>query len=99
MLEPGNSRVYAIQSDGNAHAGGPFLDGWPVAIGNLAPELLPDVGEGVNASPALADVDGDGTLETGVFSAAGPAYLLRADGTSFYGADLDGILIMAVAMA
>jgi hypothetical protein len=96
LLDPGNSRAYAIQADGNAHPGGPFLAGWPVAIGHLAPELLPNVGEGVNASPALADVDGDGTLEVGIFSTASPAYLLRADGSSFYGADLDGnYLVMA----
>ena len=50
-------------------------------------EILPNVGEGINASPALADVDGNGTLEIGVFSAGGPAYLLNADGTSFYGSD------------
>src|SRR5206468_4138379 len=33
---------------------------------------------------------GNGTLETGVFPAAGPAYLLNADGTSFYGSDSSG---------
>ena len=54
------------------------------------------VGEGINASPALADVDGNGTLEVGVFSYAGPAYLLRSDGTSFYGSDPSGnYLVMA----
>jgi hypothetical protein len=87
---PGNTRVYAIHKDGTAHPGGPFLAGWPVPIAILVPEILPNVGEGVNASPALADVDGDGRLEVGVFAAGGPAYLLRADGTSFYGADPSG---------
>ncbi|TMB10788.1 MAG: hypothetical protein E6J71_26295 [Deltaproteobacteria bacterium] len=85
-----NTRVYAIQKDGNNHAGGPFLPGWPAKIAFFTAEILPDVGEGINASPALADVDGNGTLETGVFSAAGPAYLLNADGTSFYGSDSSG---------
>jgi hypothetical protein len=87
---PGNTRIYAIHKDGTAHPGGPFLAGWPVPIAILVPEILPNVGEGVNASPALADVDGDGRLEVGVFAAGGPAYLLRADGTSFYGADPSG---------
>jgi len=68
----------------------PFLPGWPVKIAFFTAEILPNVGEGINASPALADVDGNGTLETGVFSAAGPAYLLNADGTSFYGTDQSG---------
>jgi hypothetical protein len=87
---PGNTRVYAVHRNGTTNPGGPFLPGWPVPITILVPEILPNVGEGVNASPALADVDGDGTLEVGVFAAGGPAYLLRADGTSFYGADGSG---------
>src|SRR5438094_884639 len=87
---PANTRVYAIHKDGNNHGGGPFLPGWPAKIAFFTAEILPDVGEGINASPALADVDGNGTLETGVFSAAGPAYLLNADGTSFYGSDSSG---------
>lgn len=89
-----NSRVYAVQKDGLNHPGGPFHAGWPAKIAFFTAEILPNVGEGINASPALADVDGDGTLETGVFSAAGPAYLLRADGTSFYGADSNGARVM-----
>src|SRR6184192_866306 len=76
VLSPANSRVYAIHQDGNNHAGGPLLPGWPVKIGIISKELLPVVGEGINASPALADVDGNGRLEIGVFSYAGPAYLL-----------------------
>jgi len=96
LLSPANSRVYAIHEDGNNHAGGPFLPGWPAKIGILSKELLPVVGEGINASPALADVDGNGTLEIGVFSYAGPAYLLASDGTSFYGSDPSGnYLVMA----
>jgi len=89
-----NSRVYAIEKDGNLHVGGPFHAGWPVKIAFFTAEVLPDVGEGINASPALADVDGNGTLETGVFSAGGPAYLLNADGTSFYGSDQNGYKVM-----
>jgi hypothetical protein len=89
-----NSRVYAIHKDGTNHGGGPFLSGWPVKIAFFTAEVLPNVGEGINASPALADVDGNGTLEIGVFSAAGPAYLLNADGTSFYGSDPNGYKVM-----
>jgi hypothetical protein len=90
-----NSRVYAVRKDGLNAVGGPFLPGWPVKVAFFTAEILPNVGEGVNASPALADVDGNGTLETGVFTAAGPAYLLNADGTSFYGSDPNGYRAMA----
>ncbi|HXC51235.1 MAG TPA: FG-GAP-like repeat-containing protein [Candidatus Limnocylindrales bacterium] len=90
LVSPGNTRVYAIHKDGALHAPSPFLPGWPAKIAQLMPELLPDVGEGVNASPALADIDGDGKLEIGIFASAGPGYMLRADGTSFYGTDPNG---------
>ena len=36
------------------HAGGPFVEGWPVKLGLLMSELLPVVGEGVNGSPVVA---------------------------------------------
>src|SRR5262249_57165722 len=75
---------------GAGNPAGPELPGWPVRIGIVAPELLPWI-EGVPGSPVLADVDGDGQLEVGIFGVVGPAYVLRADGTSFYGTGADGL--------
>jgi hypothetical protein len=98
LLDRANGRVHAIPARGNddpAGAGnpaGPELPGWPVRIGVLAAELLPWI-EGVPGSPALADVDGDGRLEVGIFGVVGPAYILRADGTSFYGTGPDNLPI------
>ncbi|MBM76461.1 MAG: hypothetical protein CMK59_13730 [Proteobacteria bacterium] len=42
-----------------------YLEGWPLAVRGLVGEavLLPLVGEGHPATPALADIDGDGDLE------------------------------------
>src|SRR5262249_50882969 len=96
LLDRANGRLHAIPAGGNddpAAAGnpaGPELPGWPVRIGVLASELLPWI-EGVPGSPVLADVDGDGRLEVGIASVAGPAYILRSDGTSFYGSGPDGL--------
>jgi Subtilase family len=99
LLSAGNGRVYAIPADGNldpvasSNPAGPFLAGWPVHIAILDTELLPWI-EGVIASPALADVAGDGKLEVGINSVVGPAYVLRADGSSFYGNDPYGLPIV-----
>src|SRR5439155_14701864 len=58
----GSTRSYAVQHDGNDHAGGPFLPGWPIRLGVLVPDILPLVGPGFMA--AAADLDGDpSTLE------------------------------------
>lgn len=84
VAKPANGRLYAIQHDGNNNPVGPFVNGWPAKIGIVISGLLPWV-KGVGTSPALADVDGDGRLEVGISPIAGPAYLLRADGTSFFG--------------
>ncbi|MGH7894441.1 MAG: hypothetical protein ACREQL_07215, partial [Candidatus Binatia bacterium] len=95
VLSKANGRVYAIPAGGTndteatANPAGPFLAGWPARVAILAEELLPWI-EGVPGAPALADVDGDGALEVGISSVAGPAYVLRADGGSFYGTDADG---------
>ena len=40
LLSPANSRVYALNAQGR------LLKGWPVGIGDLDAELLPDVGDG-----------------------------------------------------
>ncbi len=93
-LDSGNTRVYAVYADGVAHGGssmlrgwnpGAFLPGWPVKTALLTTQLLPVVGTGSNGPPALADVDGDGTLEVGTMSAIGPLYVFTADGVSFFG--------------
>ncbi len=63
----GNSMLYAVYPDGSLHPASPgtpdppgypnpgaFLPGWPVAIADLTPGVLPDVGDGIGSSPALA---------------------------------------------
>jgi Subtilase family/FG-GAP-like repeat len=72
-----SGRVYAFRSDGSR------LPGWPVKVPALSPDVLPLVGEGVPAAPALADVDGDGRLEVAIAAVSGPGVLYRADGSRF----------------
>ncbi|HXQ75795.1 MAG TPA: S8 family serine peptidase [Acidimicrobiales bacterium] len=97
LSDAANSRVYAIWPDGSLHrpaAGAPdppgypnagaFLPGWPVAIADLDPDLLPDIGDGASNGPAVATVPG-GTPEIAVQSDAGPVYVLRANGSDALG--------------
>jgi hypothetical protein len=67
-------RAYAFRSNGT------LLPGWPVQVPSAYPDVLPLVGEGVPSSPALADVDGDGTLEVAIAAVVGPGILYRFDG-------------------
>lgn len=103
-FKPGNARVYAVYRQGTSRPradgtfpgegeapSNAFLPGWPAKLAVAAPGMLPSVVEGVNGPAAVADVDGDGKLEVGISSAAGPAYLLKADGTSFLGIDALGM--------
>ena len=92
LLNPANSRVYALT------AGGALRKGWPVAIADLDAELLPDVGDGTVASPALADLAGNGRLEVGVMTTVGPGYILKPDGTSYLGTGPDGRPIVLAAV-
>jgi len=92
LLDFANGRVYAINPDGDpdAPAAGtsPFVAGWPRPIGIALSELLPVVGEGINGSPVIAPLEcssGGSGPKVGTFPAAGPAYLLNADGTSCFG--------------
>src|SRR5207249_6752215 len=74
-----NSRIYAIQPDGNAHAGGdPYVPGWPAKVGLLQAETLPVVGEGITGSPVIAPVacaNGGIGNTVGVIPNAGPGYV------------------------
>jgi len=98
----GNMRVYALWADGtahpstapatpmgdNAHA---YVPGWPVKIGMVESELLPDVGSGADASPVVGHmIPGSSAVQIADASIASPPYLLNADGTSVYGTDPEG---------
>ena len=80
-----SGRVYAVHPDGNLAPGGPFLPGWPARVPLIAPGILPTVGTGTPNSPAIADVDGSGTLRVAIFGAIGPVVLLNPDGTPALG--------------
>jgi len=103
-LGSGNTRAYAVHHNGAAHgleAGvqprsdavpvQAYLEGWPVRIAMLAQGMMPDIMEGVSGPAAIADLDGDGSMEIGISSAAGPGYVLRLDGSSFLGSDESGL--------
>jgi hypothetical protein len=87
-LKPANSRLYAIQPDGNAHQGGdPFLPGWPAKIAIVNAELLPVVGEGVTGYPVVGKVNcGSGAgPKVGAMANNGLAYVFDTSGQSCYG--------------
>jgi hypothetical protein len=75
------------QNDGGIFAfnrNGQLLQGWPVLTQdeNLGPDGNPD---GVFSTPALADIDGNGTLEVIVAGFDQYLYVLRYDGTHMPG--------------
>ena len=93
-----NSRVYAIFANGALHPASPgaptppgmpdpgaFVPGWPAQIAQLDAGILPTVGDGVTASPALADLKGNGQLQVVTSSSAGPIYVLNPNGKSALG--------------
>ncbi|MHB1519484.1 MAG: hypothetical protein ACYCVN_12095 [Acidimicrobiales bacterium] len=103
----GNGEVYAIHAQGSLHAApagstappgdpnpGAFLPGWPASIADISPGLLPDVGDGVTNSPALAHLTGNSTLDVAAMAAIGPLTLLNPSGTSLLGSS-GGLPIVA----
>ncbi len=80
-----NGRVYVVHADGNNHAGGAFLPGWPVKVPLLTPGVLPTVGTGTPGSPAITDIDGLGNKRIAIFGMIGPVVLLKPDGTPSLG--------------
>jgi hypothetical protein len=101
-LTDGNTRSYALFADGKDHpssaAATPmgayahaYLPGWPVKIGMVQSQLLPDVGSGSDGSPVVGHVmPGSTTPQIATASIASPPYLLNPDGTSVYGTDPQG---------
>ncbi|HMC39979.1 MAG TPA: S8 family serine peptidase, partial [Acidimicrobiales bacterium] len=101
LLNPANSRVYALRAGGtrgSANCSGgsaqpdacAILPGWPVPLVDLDAGLLPDVADGTTASPALADLAGNGQLEVGDITSVGPGYIYKPNGQSYFGNGPDG---------
>jgi hypothetical protein len=76
----GTGRVYAVQPDGNAHSGGPFVGGWPIEPGGVAPDALPFAGPGID--PALGNIDGDPALEVIGSLTSGPVFAANGNGSN-----------------
>jgi hypothetical protein len=72
-------RVYAWNARGEPKPG------WPIEPPALAADAIPIAGEGTPASPALADVDGDGADEVAIAAFTGQPDLYRGDGSQFSG--------------
>lgn len=72
-------RVYAW------NARGELKPGWPIEPPALAADAIPIAGEGTPASPALADVDGDGADEVAIAAFTGQPDLYSGDGSQFSG--------------
>lgn len=84
LLGESNGRLFAVKPDGT------YLSGWPIAVPNLAPEILPYVGQGIPGSPACGDLDDDGTDEAVIHATAGPVMAYDADGSSHLGSGPQG---------
>jgi hypothetical protein len=72
-------RVYAWDANGQ------LKPGWPIRPPALAADAIPIAGEGTPASPALADVDGDGADEVAIAAFTGQPDLYRGDGSQHSG--------------
>jgi hypothetical protein len=64
----GSSRVYAVWPDGNQHAGGPFMPGWPIKLDGAIQSTLPLIGPG--QSPSIATIGGQPTIVTSTTGSA-----------------------------
>jgi hypothetical protein len=65
---------YAISHEGVIE------DGWPAYLFGAYTNALPIVGEGIPGSPALCDLDGDGTMEVAMHTIADAGVILDHDG-------------------
>jgi len=73
----GLAAAYAIHADGNLHPRGPFLAGWdPAEVPLLRDTLLPTLATGVQMTPILVDVNGDGDMEVVLHGVTGSGIFL-----------------------
>jgi subtilisin family serine protease len=72
----GSGRAYLVHADGS------IAPGWPVKPTSLSPSAVPLVAEGVGTSPVVADLDGDGKLETIITAFIGDPTVYRFDGST-----------------
>jgi hypothetical protein len=76
-VSKGLAAAYAIHADGNLHPGGPFLAGWdPIEVPLLRDVLLPTLATGVQMTPVLVDVNGDGDMEVILHGVTGSGIFL-----------------------
>lgn len=83
--QTGEVFLYGIQSDGNKHAGGAFMPGWPVKAPGMVgcyQESIDFVQEGGNGA-VIADVDGSGQPRITFTPVAGFPQILNPDGTTW----------------
>ena len=74
-------RVYALWPDGNGHAGGPFLPGWPIDVYGYNLNTLPILATGVSTSVTTADFAGDGKDRIVTHAGVAPPVIYDADGS------------------
>ncbi len=68
--------VFAVDGRGTK-APSPYLPNWPILRPSI--HLFPVVGEGINASPTVADFDGDGVADTVIQGNGSPPIVLKSD--------------------
>lgn len=69
--------VFVVDGRGNNAPGGPYLPNWPITTTSL--KLFPVVAEGIVASQAAADFDGDGVAEIVIQGNGTKPMALKAD--------------------
>jgi hypothetical protein len=86
--EPGTCATGGFKCEDSKCTSVAFREGWPVKIGIIDAGLLPEVGEGIDGSPAVAPLkcpEGGEGPKIAVTPDAGPGYVLNPNGTSCYG--------------
>jgi MYXO-CTERM domain-containing protein len=76
-----HSPLFAYRHDGTP------LPGWPVRMWGYTTDVLPIVGEGMPQSPAIADLDGDGTPEVLAHSTGGAVAVFSPAGEKLWETD------------